>query len=87
MKEDDVPIFEKKKQEEEKMLALVKEAPVMVTSQDIFNKMNGKAKDDGKDGKDQNAGRNIESGKPSRRHTLKMYRGFNQKTNSSLVAD
>ena len=34
------------------MLAEVKEASVVVTSQDIFNKMNGKAKDDGKDSKD-----------------------------------
>ena len=37
-------------------------------------------------GKEQTAGRNIVSGVPSRRGTLKFYRGFNQKTNSSLHA-
>lgn len=53
----------------------------------MFNKLAGKSKDDAANNKDQNAGRNIQSGVPSRRGTLKFYRGFNQKTNSSLITN
>ncbi len=53
----------------------------------MFNKLAGKSEKETNGGKDQNVGRNIQSGVPSRRGTLKFYRGFNQKTNSSLMAN
>ena len=68
------------------MMKHLTEQPVFVSGQQLFNKISGKASQETNVGKEQTAGRNILSGMPSRRGTLKFYRGFNQKTNSSLVA-
>jgi hypothetical protein len=51
----------------------------------MFAKMQGKADTSAAVGKEQGQGRAIQSGNPSRRGTLRFYRAFNQKTNSSVV--
>ena len=66
-------------------MSQVKEQPIIVSGQQLFNKIAGKAKEEITNNREQNAGRNIQSGVPSRRGTLKFYRGFNQKTNATLV--
>ena len=52
-----------------------------VTGPQLFDKIQGKGDHDNKTGN----GRVIQSGNPSRRGTLKFYRAFNQKTNSSVA--
>ena len=60
-------------------------APEPVSGQQMFAKMQGKADPSAAAGKEQGQGRAIQSGNPSRRGTLRFYRAFNQKTNSSVV--
>jgi len=79
-------LLQRKEQEEKLLLKQVKEQPTVVSGQQLFNKIAGKASVEQTTAKEQNAGRNILSGMPSRRGTLKFYRGFNQKANSNVIA-
>lgn len=51
----------------------------------MYAKISGKPNTEASASKDQNAGRSIQSSVPSRRGTLKFYRGFNQKANSNIL--